>query len=639
VGILVVRKGSHEGRKFPIRPGSSLTFGREGVDIAFQDPGMSRRHCVVESREDGDYLKDLHSTNGTMVNGQKIAEVRLLPGDEICIGFSVLDYLDSDSSSPEDTSGTLVVPAEGIHVSTRPTTVFSVGDIEAAVESDMAAAARPTPPRGNEAADASKPQRTKAGGPEGGTQARATVDAEAAALRERLQEADQAKNYAEQESQVFRHKLDEASTAISAIRGDAEQLRTQLEAAEQARQSAEKESRVLREKYRIVSANGATGDDVGELRASLQEAESAVDAAVRERDEFRQKWEEAHAEHEKSRLETAHLRERLKSAEAECRRLREQSEAPKEGSEAARHEETIEELRQELRLAQQEAHQVRTRFSLREQLVGQLLHEAEEYRRLEAEHKHLVEEHRSVFGELAKRKAAAAKVGELSGELSRAREEALSAQARMRSLEEQIKAVDQARDRADTEREQLIARLEGMQASQPNGTAGMPTGLAVTGSEDLQGIKQQLESIASETRQMHLWMMLKEMLGNKAGSGGSNVGVSDDMVSGLGKKMAQTYGISGAVIPGHAHVVEETTVPRQTRRSPPPPPPPPPPLDAHPQGRPSSGAAPEDKISWLHGEVGQVGEGTKDDSKKPDGKSGNRQDDSEPEESSGPSWL
>ncbi len=64
-----------------------LLFGRhEECDIQLNSKKVSRRHCCLA--QVGDYLviRDLGSTNGVRVNGEKVAEGKLQPGDELQIG-------------------------------------------------------------------------------------------------------------------------------------------------------------------------------------------------------------------------------------------------------------------------------------------------------------------------------------------------------------------------------------------------------------------------------------------------------------------------------------------------------------------------------------------------------------------------
>jgi pSer/pThr/pTyr-binding forkhead associated (FHA) protein len=64
-----------------------LLFGRhEECDVQLNSKKVSRRHCVLA--QVGDYLvvRDLGSTNGVRINGERVAEGKLRPGDELQIG-------------------------------------------------------------------------------------------------------------------------------------------------------------------------------------------------------------------------------------------------------------------------------------------------------------------------------------------------------------------------------------------------------------------------------------------------------------------------------------------------------------------------------------------------------------------------
>ena len=72
-----------------------LVVGRSSqCDLAIgSDDFASARHARFEPRPNGVWLFDLDSTNGTFVNGAKIAEPRLLkPGDLVRIGQTELRF-------------------------------------------------------------------------------------------------------------------------------------------------------------------------------------------------------------------------------------------------------------------------------------------------------------------------------------------------------------------------------------------------------------------------------------------------------------------------------------------------------------------------------------------------------------------
>lgn len=68
-----------------------VVIGREDTDLAIDDDELSRRHAVVRRHANRLQVEDLGSTNGTFVDGNRIAEPTLLGGGaEIKIGTTVM---------------------------------------------------------------------------------------------------------------------------------------------------------------------------------------------------------------------------------------------------------------------------------------------------------------------------------------------------------------------------------------------------------------------------------------------------------------------------------------------------------------------------------------------------------------------
>ena len=68
-----------------------VVIGREDTDLEIDDVELSRRHAVVRRFANRLQVEDLGSTNGTFVDGNRIAEPTLLGGGaEIKIGMTVL---------------------------------------------------------------------------------------------------------------------------------------------------------------------------------------------------------------------------------------------------------------------------------------------------------------------------------------------------------------------------------------------------------------------------------------------------------------------------------------------------------------------------------------------------------------------
>jgi DNA-binding CsgD family transcriptional regulator len=74
---------------------SAITIGREdGVTVVLAMEGVSRRHAAVVPHEEERFVvSDLGSTNGTLVNGETVAQPRVLEsGDVIQMGAAELEF-------------------------------------------------------------------------------------------------------------------------------------------------------------------------------------------------------------------------------------------------------------------------------------------------------------------------------------------------------------------------------------------------------------------------------------------------------------------------------------------------------------------------------------------------------------------
>lgn len=86
---LKVLEGQEKGTVYSVAK-PRVTIGRVNADIVVNDPLISRVHCVLEIGEDGVLLRDLGSTNGTMVEGQRIQTAFLSSGSTFRVGRHIL---------------------------------------------------------------------------------------------------------------------------------------------------------------------------------------------------------------------------------------------------------------------------------------------------------------------------------------------------------------------------------------------------------------------------------------------------------------------------------------------------------------------------------------------------------------------
>lgn len=90
---LYVVRGRDQGKHF-VLGGSTVRIGRESSnEIQLLDSEASRSHAEITTSENGNCtLEDLHSSNGTKINGVRISSRPLRSGDRIEIGSTVLIF-------------------------------------------------------------------------------------------------------------------------------------------------------------------------------------------------------------------------------------------------------------------------------------------------------------------------------------------------------------------------------------------------------------------------------------------------------------------------------------------------------------------------------------------------------------------
>jgi pSer/pThr/pTyr-binding forkhead associated (FHA) protein len=117
----VVMELEIQGELVPIGGGDSIplsrrvmTMGRrESCDICLRFPNVSGLHCELSWRDGYWFIRDLGSTNGIKINGVRILQRPLRPGDELAISnrrYTIqynlasngLEMLESQLSGDED---------------------------------------------------------------------------------------------------------------------------------------------------------------------------------------------------------------------------------------------------------------------------------------------------------------------------------------------------------------------------------------------------------------------------------------------------------------------------------------------------------------------------------------------------------
>jgi two-component system cell cycle response regulator len=98
---LIVLAGPNVGEMYEIDSNLVIGRGRE-ADVRVQGDGISRKHATIRLSGEQVLFEDLGSTNGSFINGERVAHRVLEEGDKIQIGTSVIlkftyhDELDED---------------------------------------------------------------------------------------------------------------------------------------------------------------------------------------------------------------------------------------------------------------------------------------------------------------------------------------------------------------------------------------------------------------------------------------------------------------------------------------------------------------------------------------------------------------
>jgi pSer/pThr/pTyr-binding forkhead associated (FHA) protein len=100
--VLVMFTGDGERRSFSVARDITVVGRREDCDLRIPVGDVSRKHCRLVKEGDTIRLEDLGSSNGSYVNGHRVQEAVLKPGDWIQIGpVQFVIQIDGEPSDEE----------------------------------------------------------------------------------------------------------------------------------------------------------------------------------------------------------------------------------------------------------------------------------------------------------------------------------------------------------------------------------------------------------------------------------------------------------------------------------------------------------------------------------------------------------
>ena len=104
---------------------------REYCDVIVDATSVSKLHCVIVKTDGLLFVRDLGSTNGTQVNGQRITRGALLPGDELSFAKEkFVVFLGPDESTPQAVDHTDLVTEYDMPAVASPSRDRSDEDVE-----------------------------------------------------------------------------------------------------------------------------------------------------------------------------------------------------------------------------------------------------------------------------------------------------------------------------------------------------------------------------------------------------------------------------------------------------------------------------------------------------------------------------
>lgn len=140
---LKILGGKHQGKLIPLNTKKFLVGREQDCHLRPNSDLVSRHHCVFSVDDYAIRLRDLGSTNGTLVNGVNLrGEVSLKSGDRVSVGKLELEVVIRQSSAKVASASPQLAPAP---MPALPTVEMPTQSEETETSYELAVFATPTP--------------------------------------------------------------------------------------------------------------------------------------------------------------------------------------------------------------------------------------------------------------------------------------------------------------------------------------------------------------------------------------------------------------------------------------------------------------------------------------------------------------
>jgi pSer/pThr/pTyr-binding forkhead associated (FHA) protein len=145
--VLIMFRADGERRSFSVTRDITVIGRREDCDLRIPLLDVSRKHCRFIKENDTLRIEDLGSSNGTYLNGQRVQEAEVNPGDTVQLGPVVfivqIDGVPADEQLQPAATGTGAAGPSSVDTLSGPAGQDASQTLE--VPSDFRSRRAPTP--------------------------------------------------------------------------------------------------------------------------------------------------------------------------------------------------------------------------------------------------------------------------------------------------------------------------------------------------------------------------------------------------------------------------------------------------------------------------------------------------------------